>query len=185
MIASDCLMAAILLTSSAELPLPAESSVWAQVCRTSLLTLALEAQILDPRENLDYLRSPADVRSDLLALQTRFREVAFAPLAEESLRFPDRDTVLDFLAYNRAYRHDVQARQALEPHRAADLAAALTEADQLHSIWCAVADARWGALYVTARRQAMQTLLDRVGPEAFYSGQLPTYVPIWRIPAAR
>jgi hypothetical protein len=32
------------------------------------------------------------------------------------------------------------------------------------------------------RRQALQELRDLVGARAFYSGQLPPHVPLWRIP---
>ena len=180
MLAIDCLLAAVLLTSSPDAPLPNESLPWAECCRSSLVTLALDAQILDARETL-----AGDAAGELRMLQHRFRELAFAPLVQESLRFPDRKTVLEFLAYNRGYRQELQARLEFDPDHGGNLRIALAEADQLYHIWCIVADTRWGALYVTARRQALQRLLERAGAEAFYSGALPPYVPVWRIPAAR
>ena len=185
MLATECLMAAVLLTSPADVPLPAEVATWAQVCWTPLLALALDAQLFDARENLDYLRTTQDAVADLRALQVRFRDFAFAPLVQECERFPNRKAVQEFLAYNRWYRQDTRARLELDANQAVHLSAALAEADQLYDLWCVVADTSWSALYVTARRQALQKLLDRVGPEAFYSGQLPPYVPVWRIPIAR
>ena len=177
MFACDCLVAAVLLTSSADVPMSAEASAWAEVCRTPLLALALDAQLVDPREHLSQF-------ADLRALQGRFREFAFAPLVQESARFPDRTTIQEFLGFNQAYRRDLQAHLEIDPDNSAHLRGALAEADQLYDLWRLVDHTRWGALYVTARRQALQTLRDRIGAEAFYSGRLPPYVPVWRIPVA-
>ena len=185
MFATDCLLAAILLTSPADVPLPAEALAWAEACRTPLLALALDAQLLDPREDLSYFTRSRETAGDLRALQGRFRDFAFAPLVQESLRFPDRNTALEYLAFNRAYRDDLQARLELDPGDAAALRAAQAEADQLYQIWSLVADTRWGAIYVTPRRQALQMLCDQIGAEAFYRGQLPSYVPVGRLPLAR
>ena len=185
MFASDCLLAAVLLTAPADVPLPVEALAWAEACRAPLLALALDAQLLDPRENLNYLTRSSDAAGDLRALQGRFRDFAFAPLVQESLRFPDRNTSLEFLAFNRAYRDDLQLRLEVDPGDAATLRAALAEADQLYHLWWLVADTRWGAIYVTPRRQALQRLRDEIGAAAFYSGQLPPYVPVWRLAAPR
>ena len=185
MLASDCLVAAVLLTCPADLTAPPEALAWAEACRASVLALALDAQLLDPREPLTHFTRPGDLAGDLKALQRRFQEFAFAPLAEEALRFPERDAVLDFLISNRAYREELQLRLAFEPGQAGHLELAMQEADELHRLWVLVAETRWGFLYVTARRQALGQLRDLVGAQAFYSGQLPPYVPVWRIPVAR
>ncbi|GEM_PF-2590501 len=185
MLATDCLLAAVLLTAPADAPLPAETLAWAEACRTPLLVLALDAQLLDPREDLNYLTRRQNAACDLRALQGRYRDFAFAPLVQESLRFPDRNTALEFLAFNRAYRNDLQARLEFDPGDAAALRAALAEADQLYHLWCLIADTRWGAIYVTPRRQALQMLREQIGAEAFFSGQLPPYVPVWRLTVVR
>ena len=183
MVPIDCLLAAVLLTSAADMT-PTEA-LWAECCGTPLLALALDAQILDVRESLISGRPSGDLANEIRTLQSRFRELAFAPLVQESQRFPDRKTVLEFLAYNRGYRQELQARLEVEPDDRGQLRVALAEADQLYQIWTVVADTRWSAIYVTARRQALKLLLERVGAEAFYSGELPPYVPVWRIPTAR
>jgi hypothetical protein len=185
MLASDCLVAAVLLTCPADLTVPNEALTWAEVCRGSLLALALDAQVLDPQEPQTYFTRTEGAAADLKALQRQFEEFAFAPLVEEALRFPKRDVVLDFLICNRAYRAELQLRALLEPARAAHFEIAMHEAEELHHIWVVVADTRWGFLSVTARRQALQQLRDLVGEQAFYSGELPPYLPVWRIPVAR
>ena len=43
-----------------------------------------------------------------------------------------------------------------------------------------VRDARSEYYYVTVRRQALVLLRHLAGNHAFYSGQLPPHVPIWR-----
>lgn len=185
MYATNCLLAAVLLTSPADIQLPAETLAWAEACRSSLLALALDAQLLDSREDLNYFNRTQDAACDLRALQGRFRDFAFAPLVQESLRFPDRNTCLELLAFNRAYRDHLLLRIEVDPGDAPALLAALTEADELFQIWRLVADARWNAIYVTPRRQALQALQERIGAEAFYRGDVPPYVPLWRLPLAR
>jgi hypothetical protein len=182
MLASDCLVAAVLLTCPADLTLPDEALAWAETCRSSLLALALDAQLVDAREPLTHFTRPGDAAADLRSLQRRFQQYAFAPLVEESLRFPPRDAVLDFLLSNRAYRGELQVRMILEPAQAVHLDLAMHEAEELHHIWILVAEARWSFLYVPARRQALQQLRDLVGDRAFYSGHLPPYLPVWRMP---
>ena len=185
MLATDCLLAAVLLTSSADVPLPTDAPAWAECCRAALVALALDAQILDARENLVADPTSSDAAGELRMLQRRYQELAFAPFVQECLRFPDRKTVLEFLAYNRGYRQELQARLEFDPDHGGHLRVALAEADRLYQIWCIVADTRWGALYVTARRHALQRLLERAGAEAFYGDKLPPYVPVWRIPSVR
>ncbi len=185
MLASDCLVAAVLLTCPADLTVPDEALAWAETCRASLLVLAVDAQILDAREPLTHFTRAADAAADLKALQRRFQEHAFAPVVEDALRFPERAVVLDFLIDNRAYREELQGRMLLEPAQAGHLGVAAEEADELHRIWLLVAESRWTFLYVTARRQALQQLRGLVGDQAFYSGQLPPYLPVWRLPVAR
>lgn len=185
MIASECLLAAVLLTTSPDLPQPREALVWADVCRHSLVALALDGQLVDTREPAIHFNRPHDRGSDLKALQSRFQEFAFAPVLEECQRFPNRRIVNDFLAFNRAYRAELQARLDLDAVQAVHLRQALKETEQLHHLWCEVRDAGCEYYYITVRRQALQHLRDLLGDEAFYSGRLPPYVPVWRFPVER
>jgi hypothetical protein len=185
MLASDCLVAALLLTSPPELTVPEPALAWAEACRGSLVALALDAQLLDVREPIDYFTRRQEFALDLKALQVRFHDFAFAPLVEESQRFPDRRTINDLLDFNRAYHADLQTRLEADPLRAVHLRQALEETDQLHQIWCAARDAGCGYYYVTVRRQALRQLRDLIGDVAFYSGHMPPYVPVWRLPVER
>jgi hypothetical protein len=44
-----------------------------------------------------------------------------------------------------------------------------------------VRDARCDYYYVTVRRLALKRLRELVGDEAYYAGNLPPCVPIWRL----
>ncbi len=150
----------------------------------ALQALAIEWEIFDPREVRDLLIKPQDFRADLKELQTRYRDLKQAPLLEECRRFPPRKLVNDLLSFNRAYRNDLAARLAVDRIHEEELRAALQETDQLYRIWDTVRDAGCEYYYINMRRQALLQLRNLLGPEAFYSGQLPPHLPTWRLPSA-
>jgi hypothetical protein len=176
----DSLLALILLTSpcnTVEMALPAKVFGWV---RPSIQNLAVQLEILDPREVRYILARPEDVMSDLNLLRRRFRELADAPPLHDGRRFPERDRVNDLLAFNRAYRQHLTVRQPLELVRWWELRAAMQETDHLYQIWDTVRDARCDYYYVTVRRQALKKLRQLVGEDDYYNGRLPPHVPLWR-----
>jgi len=184
MFSCECILAAALLTTPVDGPLPADAETWAQHCRGELIALALDAQLADPREEEKLLVHASDLANHLRVLQDRFTDLAFAPLIEECARFPDRRTIDGFLAFNRAYARDLRERIELDNVQAEQLRGALAETDRLHQIWSVLRDAR--CYYdVPVRRRALQLLHELLGAEAFYLGRMPPYVPLWRFPVAR
>jgi len=182
MLAYQYILAAALITSPADKldkPMPDQ---WHAFLAPALRTLALEWELLDKREMGYILAYPQDFCTDVKLLQNRFQDFGKAPMVFEAMRFPDRDSVTDLLAFNRAYRETLSTRLALDMVHAEELSAAMRETDQLYRIWDLVRDARGEYYYVSYRRQALQQLRDMVGAEAFYSGNLPPNVPLWRIP---
>ncbi len=103
-----------------------------------------------------------------------------APYLEELWRFPAPATITNFLAFNRAYKKDLCERFALDALHAEELRDTINETERLHAAWDAMRDARCEYYFVTTRRQALATLRTLIGPEAFYRGQLPPPVPVWR-----
>jgi hypothetical protein len=183
MLSCECILAAALLTSSPDAPLPAEAEAWIEVCSPQLVALALDAQLADRREQAEFFRYPHETITHLRKLQDRFENLAFAPLVEESERFPDWRAIDGFLAFNRAYARDLQTRLALDTVHAEHLRQARAENDYLHRVWSTLRDAR--PLYnVCYRRQALLRVRELIGDEAFYSGRMPPYVPVWRFPVA-
>lgn len=180
MFTGEVLLAAVLLTSPKESTVPVQDAAWLEALRPALLTLAMDAEVLDAREKGFVLGH--DVTGDLAMLQGRFQELQKAPLVGEGQRFPDRKLINEFLALNRAYRNQLTARLAIDLVYSEELRTAIAETDQLYQIWDTVRDARCDYYYVTVRRQALQLLRDLIGAEAFYSGQMPPHVPVWHFP---
>jgi hypothetical protein len=174
------LVAAGLLFSPPGLMDPVEIAPWQAELTTGLHWVAIQWEVLDPRETKTLLAQHADFADQLKVLQTRVRDMEPLPFLEECRRFPRRQQIEDFLKFNCSYRNELAARLALDVIRADELKAALQESEQLHRTWNTLKDAQCHYLYVLARRQALKELRDRIGLEAFYSGCLPPPVPVWR-----
>ena len=177
-------LAVVLLTSPPDTLDLADAEGLHPCVAPALATLAMQWELLDPRET-EYLKSSQDFDADLKVLQQRYADFHNAPPAAEVERFPGRDLVNDMLAFNRAYRDSVNNRLDLDMIHGDELRLILVESDQLFRIYDAIRDARTDYFYVTYRRQALAQLRDLVGTEAFYTGQLPPHVPLWRIPEVR
>jgi hypothetical protein len=173
------LVATLLLTAPPGTDLPDAAKLHAALAG-SIRALAIEWQVLDPLET-HILAEPKDFAADLKILQARVAEFSAAPRLDECRRLPELALVEDMLAFNRALQKDLKDRLALDLLHAADLQAALQETERLFHIWDTIRDARREYYYVTARRQALQRLRDLIGLDAFYSGQLPPHVPLWRL----
>ena len=180
MVLSHYLLAVVLLSNPQGTADPPNlASMHAQLARP-LQTIAVQWQILDPREVKDILARPEDFLSDLSLVRRRYRELANAPAVEDSQRFPDRALVNDLLAFNRAYRQYIDVRQPVELVHWWELRVTLQETERLYQIWDQVREANCDYYYVGVRRTALKKLRELVGDEAYYSGNLPPVVPSWR-----
>ena len=179
MLTFDYLLAALLLAAPADRDLAVSPELFGTV-GPAVQQLALKWEILDPREVRYVLARPEDFAADLKLLQRRYHELANAPPVSDCLRFPERAVVSDLLAFNRAYRQQMDTRQAIELVHWWEFREAVQEADRLYQIWDNVRDARCDYYYVTVRRQALKKVRETVGEQAYYSGCLPPHVPVWR-----
>ncbi len=182
MFAFEYVMAAALLSSPDECGRHSPAPPVYEAIGPALQQLAIRLEIMDPREKRYVIARPEDFQADLKLLRRRYHRLVDAPHLTECLRFPDRGTVNDLLAFNRAYRQYLTARQPVDLVHAEELREALNETDQLYQVWDAARDARCNYYYVTVRRQALQQLRALIGATAFYGGVLPPHVPVWRIP---
>jgi hypothetical protein len=176
----EYVLAAVLITAPADTYTPSDVKGWFEPLQSSLVRVALEAEILDGREVRFVAAAAQDFAGDLKLLQGRFRDLGHAPLLEECQRFPERQMVMDFLAFNRAYRHDLTTQLGLDLIHAEELRLAVMETDRLHNVWDTLRDARCEYYYITVRRQSLHVLRELIGYQAFYTGQLPPHVPVWR-----
>jgi hypothetical protein len=132
MLPLDYLLALAFLTSPPTSADPAELSGILPALRLPLQTLAVELEILDPREVRYILARPEDFAADLNLLRRRYHELATAPALADALRFPERATVNELLAFNRCYRQHIDLRQPLELVHWWELRAAVEETDRLY-----------------------------------------------------
>lgn len=178
----EWLLAAALLGSEAplELPDPGALREHFHTLRIPLVKLALDWEILDPRETRFILVKPEEMETDLAMLRRRLQELRAAPQLKDSLRFPDRAVVNELLVFNRAYRKFLEERQPVDSIHADELRRVQRETDQLYQVWDAVRDARCDYYYVTVRRQALKRLKELLNEDDYFQGNLPPHVPVWR-----
>ncbi|VTR99920.1 hypothetical protein [Tuwongella immobilis] len=185
MSALEYVLATALLVAPPGTPeLPPDANRWPAV-QAALHQVAMEWEILDKRETRYVLARLEDYENDLNLLRRRHQELKDAPRVGDSNRFPDRSAVNDLLTFNRAYRRHLDSRQTIETDRSSMLQLAMRETDRLYQIWDSVRDARCEFYYVTVRRQALKRLQELLGPEAYYSGNLPPHVPLWHFQELR
>lgn len=179
MFAIDFVFAVALMTAPVEAPDLVPPEAYARL-QPTLQALAVEWEILDPREVRYVMARPEDFAADLKLLRRRYHELADAPPLLDHVRFPDRSLVSDLLAFNRTYRQHLDGRQALSMAPSWDLQETVQETDRLYQIWDSVRDAGCDYYYVTVRRTALKRLRDLIGANAYCAGHLPPHVPLWR-----
>jgi hypothetical protein len=176
----DYVLALALLSAPAEIAEGSDSvRAYADV-RPTLQALAVQWEILDPKEVRYTLARPEDFVADVLLVRRRFQELAQAPPLGDAQRFPDRNLVNEFLTANRSYQQFLGVRQPVELAHWWELRAAVQETERLYQIWDKVRDAHCEFYYVNVRRQALKDLRSMIGDEAYYSAKLPPSVPVWR-----
>jgi hypothetical protein len=145
-----------------------------------LQRVALDWELMDRRERQYVLARPEDLGGDLRLLYRRLEEQAAAPPLDDSYRFPERTLVSDVCLFNRHYRQHLIDLQALNPERYWELRESIQETDDLYRVWDLARDARCPYFYVTIRRQALKSLREALGDAAYYAGEMPPCVPVWR-----
>lgn len=175
MYAPMCVVAVLLITAPE--PLSIESGRSGPL-REVIRSVALHCELLDPREER-FLKAE-DFATDLAVVRRRYQELWDAPRLHDGMRFPDKCSVSQMLAFNRSYKRHLDLMKSLLPDQQEVVRAALRETDQLYHVWDKVHDARSEIYYVPVRRLALKHLRELVGPEAYYTGRLPPHVPVWR-----
>lgn len=177
---SELALAFLLLTSPPGLPEQAPDATRWAVVQASVQKLAIDWEILDPRETRYILARPDEFGIDVNLLRRRYLDLKDVPRLADAQRLPDRHTAADLLQFNRGFRKTLDSRRILETDRTDDWLQVIRETDRLYQVWDAVRDARCDFYYVTVRRQALRKLKDLLGEEDWESAKLPPAVPTWR-----
>lgn len=172
MFTAECLVAALLLNAPQGTPTPVEL---AYVLRPNILALAMDDEVLDPREKGFVMGQ--DLMGDLEMLRGRTIEFANSPKLQETERFADRKFINEGLAINRAVRNQLMQRLAIDLIHEEEIRVLVQKTDQLYQTWDAARDSRCDYYYVTVRRQSLGLLKEIIGAENFYSGHMPSFIP--------
>src|SRR5579862_5780084 len=176
----DYVLAVALLATPVDAVDVPDSAQELATLRPTLQAVAIEWEILDPREVRYVLTRDEDFVSDMRLLRRRYTDLQDAPPVHDCVRFPDRNVVNDMLTFNRAYRQHLESKLSLETTFWWDMRETLQEADRLYQLWDLVRDSRCDYYYVTVRRQALKKVKEIVGDAAYYNGTMPPHVPLWR-----
>jgi hypothetical protein len=141
--------------------------------------IAVDWEILDPRET-KYVLFP-NFAQDLKMIQKRYEKLYDAPFVIDCERFPDRSFAYDARAFNRLYKIQIEFKLQVSVYQNREYwRQTLKETDYLYNVWDKVQDSHCQYYYVTVRREALKDLRNMIGEDAYYAGELPPYVPIWR-----
>jgi hypothetical protein len=143
-------------------------------------TIAVRWEVMDRREVPYMLYRREDWKSDVALLRRRFHNLLDAPPLHDCMRFPCRELTAELLAFNRAYREQLERCRCVDAANCRHYQEALCEAEKLHDIWDAIRDTRCEYYFIAVRRQALKKVRDLIGAEAFYNGIYPPHVPVWR-----
>ena len=136
---------------------------------------------VDPREVKYVLSNPQCFQQDFNLIKCRYKKLYDAPFVVDCQRFPARSDCYDAKSYNRFYKQHIEFKLQVSVYQNKEFwRQTLQETDYLYQVWDTVSDSRSEYYYVTVRREALKNLRDMIGEDAYYTGELPPYVPLWR-----
>jgi hypothetical protein len=182
---ADLFLATIMLSAPVGTPEQVPPPERWSTVQEAIHEIAIDWEILDPRETRYVLAKPDDFQIDLDFLRKRKADLADAPKLVEAARLPDRRIMDDHIQFNRAYRKHLDQRLIWEADRVDVLGEAVRETDRLYRLWDAMREAKCEFHYVTYRRLALKKLKEGIGATVYETGDLPPCVPEWRFVAAK
>lgn len=146
----------------------------------AMQNLAVDWEILDPRECRYILEREKDFYADLNLLRKRYQELADAPPLNDCWRFPSRPVLGEYLTFNRGFQQHLNLTLFASPARTEALKEMIVETERIYQILDKARDTQCEYYYITVRRYALKSLKEAIGDNDFYNGQLPDHIPFWR-----
>lgn len=171
MFSLEIVLVSVLMVSESEL-----SSAYLDQFKPTLYAIALNEELVDPRE---LARTDSEFISDIYKRQDRFKGF---PKLHELDRFPDIQLINDFLSKNACYATCLRQRLAFDLYHEDDIREAIHESAQLYCLYDFLRDAKATTYYVGVRRDSLNSFRELIGAEAFYSGFLPSPIPVRHLP---
>jgi hypothetical protein len=195
MMTCDLLLAALLLTAPA-IPAPEATGPdgdptkltealhgagrnmgnWAEAVRAALLVAMVDAELMEAGETGAYI-SGSNYYYGLEHLRERWRDLEAAPAVCEAGRFPSWSVLEAWVQLNYRVREALAERQKVDAANWDELRAAIAEMSRVGAALQLAARAASPLHAAACRRRALRDLREMIGPEAFYSGRLPSPVP--------
>lgn len=147
-------------------------------CRLDAIqSVAVSLEVMDERERKYLFVRKDDFKYDIGLIQRRYSELKDAPPACDAERFPTRETMREWIAFNREYVCWLQDRKRF--HKDGWIDEAIVDCECIQRVFDSVCDARCDYYYVTVRRSALASLREAIGEHSYYAGTLPPIVPAW------
>ena len=156
---------------------PGDAAISPPCSLSSLQSVAMSMELLDPRELRYTFTVQQDMSHDLPLVRRRYETLRDAPPACDSIRLPDSETISTGIAANRKLKQYLEDRYGL--YHDAWLLDAIADCDEAYTAWDLARDARCEFYYVSVRRRALLDLRDTIGPTLYYAGCLPPPMPAW------
>jgi hypothetical protein len=137
--------------------------------------VALRLEVVGPHE-----RWVDDFHSELCYVRRHWRALTSAPPLCDGDRLPPLPIIKQCRDFNHAYQRCLDLRRQVLLYREAELTGALDEARRLCCVWSLMETAACPTQSWAYRRRALLALREQLGPEAYYSGEMPPCVPLWR-----
>jgi hypothetical protein len=131
--------------------------------RSALRELAIEWQIIDPREGCYIMAREEDSCYDLVLLHRRYEDMKDCPRIEEAIIFPPRETLNGLCSFNRAYRSWIELQMQIDLVHQWELRQILVWCDDTYQTLDLIRDACTDYYYVTVRRMALRKLVEKHG----------------------
>lgn len=176
------LLAASLLITPPNIPESISKEDWPAI-QEAIQSLAIEWEIMDPKEQRYIFARFDDFQSDLDILRERYQLLKDAPKLSDHHRFMASEVTKEYLAFNRAYFRFLSQMKDMNTDRpdiVRNIRESLCETESLYKIWDSLKDAKCEYYYIIVRRTALKTLRDKLGNEAYNKGEMPPFVPLWR-----
>jgi len=142
----------------------------------SLRQVVVDLELAD-KGNKDFTQFK-NFKDDLIRLRILDDALAECPRIQDLERFPKPEHVEQCRNFNRRYRENLEARLYTESNFLA-LQMAIEETRTVDEPWKHLWDAH-NEPWIVRRREALRDLHQKIGHKAYYSGMMPTYVPLWR-----
>ena len=181
MTGAEIALAVSLLVAPIDAPLPEINAAEWPVVQSAVWTVAVNWELMDPRETNFLFNRVADAQNDIAILRKRRADLAGVPFVADAMRFPNRDVVNEGIQFNRNLRNYAEGQGRINLDRERLHQEIVSEIDECYRVWDAIRDARCDSFYVTTRRMALKKIRDKIGAQSYYAGELPPFVPFWRL----